>query len=152
MREQSLLLTIACLLIATAIGCGEDTSAMEVLTEEEAQQIEAAANLPQGLELGEFEIREIQAIEGKKSTVTFQLFANIRAADFENATQALESRRHALRDQVITATRVAALEEFDEPDLSKLRRRILSRLRRALPGLVIREILITNFRFSMEAV
>jgi hypothetical protein len=44
-----------------------------------------------------------------------------------------------------------SIEEYDDPELKKFRRRILLRLRRALPELPIEEIRLSDFTLSSES-
>jgi hypothetical protein len=64
--------------------------------------------------------------------------------------QQLEHWKHRLRDQVIIAVRTAQDIDFQEPDLVRLRRIILFRMRRLLKADVVQDILLSEFTFKME--
>jgi hypothetical protein len=63
----------------------------------------------------------------------------------------VEEHRQKLRDQVITATRLAPLAIFEEADLATFRRRILVRLRRALPQLEFDDLYISDFGLQVKS-
>jgi hypothetical protein len=117
----------------------------------EQEQIVEDPNSPiRGILLGEYRIRSYHPVEAKRSTVVFRLHAIVSS---ENSTQFRElhaHRQHKTRDQVIIATRLAPLAEFDDPQLTEFRRRILLRLRRALPELAIDDIFISDFRLEVR--
>jgi hypothetical protein len=103
-----------------------------------------------GVSLGEFRVRAFHPAEAQKSTVSFSLHAtaaNEQSAELESL---IAHRRHKVRDQIIIATRLAPLAEFDEPDLGEFRRRILLRLKRILPELPIHDILIGDFEIEVR--
>lgn len=104
-----------------------------------------------GVELGEYKTRAYYPVEAQKSTVRFVLFATVPGERFHETQQLVESRQHKLRDQVITATRMAPLAVFDEPGLESFRRRILMRLRRALPELVIDDVYVSDFQLTVKS-
>jgi hypothetical protein len=56
-----------------------------------------------------------------------------------------------LRDLVITATRLTPLNAFQEPDLATFRRRILMRLRRALPELTVEDLYFSEFDLTIKS-
>ncbi|MEM1304469.1 MAG: hypothetical protein AAGG46_06215, partial [Planctomycetota bacterium] len=62
----------------------------------------------------------------------------------------LERRRMRVRDQVITAMRLADPEEFEDPELRLIRRRLFLRLGRALPDLPIEEVYFSEFRYVID--
>ena len=63
----------------------------------------------------------------------------------------MQNRQHKIRDQVITATRLVPLVEFDQADLASFRRRILLRLRRTLPELKIDDVYVSNFELKVQS-
>lgn len=118
----------------------------------------AAADAPavaetdsRGVPLGEFRIRVYHPVEGQKSTATFTLYARVAGGNSAEFEQLLEHRQHKVRDQVITATRLAPLADYDDPSLSEFRRRILLRLRRMLPELPVDDIYVSNFELEVRA-
>jgi hypothetical protein len=104
-----------------------------------------------GVELGEFRVRAYYPVEAQKSTVRFVLYATVAGERFPETQHLIESRQHKVRDQVITATRMTPLALFDEPDLERFRRRILMRLRRALPELVIDDVYMSDFQLTVKS-
>jgi hypothetical protein len=62
----------------------------------------------------------------------------------------IENRRHKVRDQVITIARLSSLADFDQPQLTGFRRRILLRLRRIMPELQIDDLYISDFRLNVQ--
>jgi hypothetical protein len=103
-----------------------------------------------GASLGDFRIRAYYPVEAKRSTVTFTLFAVVATENVAEFERLLENRRHKARDQVIVATRLVPLADFDDPELKEFRRRILLRLRRMLPELAIDDIYVSNFQFEVR--
>jgi hypothetical protein len=55
-----------------------------------------------------------------------------------------------VRDQVIMATRLVPVEEYDDAELTKFRRRILLRLRRTMPELMIEDVFVSDFNLVVE--
>jgi hypothetical protein len=104
-----------------------------------------------GLELGEYRIRAYYPVESQKSTVRFVLHAAVASERLAEAERMVENRRHKLRDEVITATRMTPLALFDEPGLTSFRRRILVRLRRMLPELPIDEVFVSDFQLTVKS-
>jgi hypothetical protein len=104
-----------------------------------------------GVGLGEYRIRANYPVEAQKSTVTFALHAAVASERFSEAQRLIEARRHRVRDQVITATRMTPLALLDEPGLASFRRRILLRLRRALPELPIDDVYVSDFQLTVKS-
>jgi hypothetical protein len=104
-----------------------------------------------GLELGEYRIRAYYPVEAQKSTVRFVLYGAVASENFSEAQRLVEARRHKLRDEVITVTRMTPLALFDEPDLTSFRRRILVRLRRTLPELPIDDVYVSDFQLTVKS-
>jgi hypothetical protein len=111
----------------------------------------ASASGSAAIELGDYRIRSYYPVQAQKSVVRFLLYATAPPEHLAGAQQAAAQRRHKIRDQVITATRMMPLSEFDDPDLVRLRRRILLRLRRALPELKIENLYISNFELQVQS-
>jgi hypothetical protein len=116
---------------------------------------EVAVDVPgvtiRGVDLGEYRVRANYPVEAQKSTVTFVLHAAVPSENFAEARRLVESRRHRVRDQVITATRMTPLALLDEPGLTSFRRRILLRLRRALPELPIDDVYVSDFQLTVKS-
>jgi hypothetical protein len=104
-----------------------------------------------GIELGEFRVRAYYPIEAKRSTVTYRLHAVVSSERAREFRSFLENRRHKVRDEVIIATRLAPLANYDDANLSEFRRRILLRLRRTLPDLAIDDVLVSDFQLEVRS-
>jgi hypothetical protein len=120
-----------------------------------AEDVEAEADEEsdakiRGVELGEYRIRAYYPVEAQKSTVRFVLFATVSGERYSETRHLVEARRHKLRDQVIITSRQMPLATFDEPELATFRRRILLRLRRALPDLVIDDVYVSEFQLTVQ--
>ena len=104
-----------------------------------------------GVDLGEYLIRSHYPVQAQKSIVRFTLFATTQEESLADMRTLAERRKHKIRDQVITVSRLVQLALFDEPDLKTFRRRILLRLRRALPELVIDEVYVSEFQLKVQS-
>ncbi len=118
---------------------------------EEAEIDDAAGAKTRGIELGEFRIRAYYPVQAQKSMVRFVLFARVSGERYAASKKVMQNRQHKIRDQVITATRLVPLVEFDQPDLASFRRRILLRLRRTLPELEIDDVYVSNFELKVQS-
>jgi hypothetical protein len=101
--------------------------------------------------LGEYQIRSYYPVQAQKSVVRFVLYATAPPAKLADARQLAKLRRQKVRDQVITATRMVPLADFDDPDLERFRRRILLRLRREIPEMQLDELYISNFELQVQS-
>jgi hypothetical protein len=113
--------------------------------------VDATGFTIRGVELGEYRVRANYPVEAQKSTVTFALHAAVPSERYVEARRWVESRQHRVRDQVITATRMTPLALMDEPGLTSFRRRILLRLRRALPELPIDDVYVSDFQLTVKS-
>ena len=104
-----------------------------------------------GVSLGDYRIRSYYQVDAQKSTVRFSLFATVKDEHFGEVQGLVEEHRQKLRDQVIMATRLAPLAVFQEPDLATFRRRVLVRLRRALPELAIEDLYVSEFDLTIKS-
>lgn len=104
-----------------------------------------------GVSLGDYRIRSYYQVDAQKSTVRFSLFASVKDENFQKVKGLVEEHREKLRDQVIMATRLAPLSVFQEPDLANFRRRVLVRLRRALPELAIDDLYVSEFDLVIKS-
>lgn len=136
-----------------AFGFTETTHASGHGTHAEAAEaeIDEADAKNNGIELGDYRIRSYYPVQARKSIVRFVLYATAPEGHFAQTKQLVESRQHKVRDQVITATRLVPLAEFDEPDLTSFRRRILLRLRRTLPELTIKDVYVSEFELKVQS-
>jgi len=104
-----------------------------------------------GISLGDYRIRSYYPVDAQKSTVRFTLYASVKKEEFKTAGRLVEEHRQKIRDLVITATRLSPLVVFQEPDLAAFRRRILVRLRRAMPELAIEELYVSDFDLAIKS-
>jgi hypothetical protein len=114
-------------------------------------EVDHAAVQKNAIALGEFRIRSYYPIQARKSIVQFVLYATSEEGQLAAAREHVQNRQHKVRDLVITATRMTPLADFDEPDLSRFRRRILLRLRRMMPALTIKEIYVSRFELKVKS-
>ena len=103
------------------------------------------------MKLGEFSIRVYHSVSSRKDTVTFILQARIDKGSFEVFERLYHHRKIKVRDQVIVATRLVPIEDYDDPELKKFRRRIYLRLRRAIPELPIDDVYLSDFTLSVQS-
>ena len=104
-----------------------------------------------GILLGEYRIRSYYPVDAQKSTVRFSLYATVKDERFDDTKQLVEENRQKVRDQILVATRLSPLSVFQEPGLETFRRRILIRLRRALPELEISELYFSDFDLTIRS-
>jgi len=104
-----------------------------------------------GISLGDYRIRSYYPVDAQKSTVRFTLYAAVKKEESASVLRVVEEHRQKIRDLVITATRLAPLTVFQEPDLAGFRRRILVRLRRAMPELAIDELYVSDFDLAIKS-
>jgi hypothetical protein len=103
-----------------------------------------------GIELGKFSLRTHRAVPTQMNRVSFTLYATVKGVEAKHFQQLLEHRENKIREQVIVATRLVQVEEYDDPEFTKIRRRILLRLRRTLPELEIEDIYVSDFELVVE--
>ena len=103
-----------------------------------------------GIELGKFSVRMHRAVPTQMNRVSFTLYATVSAEGAKRFEQLLEHRENKVREQVIVATRLVPVEEFDDAEFTKFRRRILLRLRRTLPELTIDGVYVSDFNLVVE--
>lgn len=139
---------------AFALGLGGASFAREHAAEPATAESNVKADSGtgvHGITLGDYRIRSYYPVDAQKSTVRFTLVATVKDERFAEMQQLVEEHRQKLRDQVITATRLAPLAVFQEPDLATFRRRVLVRLRRALPELVIDNLYVSEFDLTIRS-
>jgi hypothetical protein len=103
-----------------------------------------------GVSLGDYRIRSYYQVDAQKGTIRFSLFATVKDENFGQMQRLVEEHRQKLRDLVIMATRLAPLAVFQEPDLATFRRRVLVRLRRAIPDLKIEDLYLSEFDVTIK--
>jgi hypothetical protein len=111
---------------------------------------ESASGL-RGIKLGKFKIRTSHTVSSRKDGVSFTLHATVKKDDFETFERLYGHRKNKIRDQVVVATRLVPIEDYDDPELKQFRRRILLRLRRTMPELPIADVYISDFTLSAES-
>lgn len=100
--------------------------------------------------IGEFLVKDYLPVQGSKTRLNFVAHAGVKeenAGDFEGL---LDKHKNRVRAEVLTAARLTAPEEFQDPDLRRVRRRILLRVRHALPGLPIDDVFFSEFQYFVE--
>jgi hypothetical protein len=117
----------------------------------ETNAADEAGKAIHGVSLGEYRIRSYYQVDAQKSTVRFSLFATVKDEHFKDVQALVEEHRQKLRDQVIMATRLSPLSVFQEPDLATFRRRVLVRLRRAIPELAIEDLYVSEFDLVIKS-
>ncbi|HEY3392143.1 MAG TPA: hypothetical protein VGK58_05525 [Lacipirellulaceae bacterium] len=119
--------------------------------EADVESDDALVAKTRGIEIGEFRIRAYYPVQAQKSMVRFVLFIAVPGERYADTKRLVHNRRHKIRDQVITATRLVPLLDFDQSDLASFRRRILLRLRRTLPELKIDDVFVGNFELKVQS-
>lgn len=124
---------------------GEEAAAEEDVVSDESKSGFRA------IKLGEFQIRTSNSVLSRKDNVHFIVHATVKNDDYPTFDRHYRNHKNKVRDQVVTATRLVPIEDYDDPELKKFRRRLLLRLRRALPELPIADVYISDFALSIEA-
>ncbi len=104
-----------------------------------------------GVEIGEFRVRSDYPAEAQKSTVRFKLWVALRGDKLAAMSHLIDEHRQKIRDEVITSTRLSPLGVLEETDLKSFRRRMLVRLRRSMPELVVEDLYISDFNLSIKS-
>ena len=146
LKKNVVVLPVACLLLTTM--CGLSCQAADATDKEQSTE---APPLPIGVEIGRFAVRDSRPVDNEKYKLEFQLYAVVAPEEDESYIARYERNEHRVRDQVLTAVRLTPVNLFEEPDLASFRRRILLRLRRAIPELRIEQVLVTDFRMLSES-
>jgi hypothetical protein len=115
-----------------------------------AEVSEESASGFRGVKLGEFKIRTSNAVSSRKDGVSFVLHAAVKNDEFKTFDYLYPHRMNKIRDQVVVATRLVPIEDYDDPELRKFRRRILLRLHRTMPELPIDDVYVSEFTLSAE--
>ncbi len=103
------------------------------------------------IRIGEFQVRTSISVLSRKDTVSFILHVIVKDAEFKTFERLYHNRKIKVRDQIVIATRMVPIEDYDDPRLEQFRRRILLRLRRSLPELPIEEVQLSDFSLAVEA-
>lgn len=140
-RTLLIALTLAALATPTGAVAAQAEGAKEAANEAPAETSASAVSL------GEYSIRDLRTVEGTTLRINFQLYASVDADEAKSAVKEVEEHQHRIRNEVLIAIRLCEQHEFQEPDLDRVRRRILARLNRALPNLPIEKLLVGEFEY-----
>ncbi len=151
--------TVAAIIALSVLACcqsGWASSASshghdEHAAEEDIDIGDVPPDAVRGIEVGEFRIRAYYPVQAQKSMVRFVLHLAAKGERYVALQKTVKSRRHKIRDQVIIATRLVPLANFDEADLKTFRRRILLRLRRTMPELPVDDVYVSNFELKVQS-
>ena len=99
------------------------------------------------LDLGKFKINDLRPTRNETAKLTFSLHLAFSKSLTPSQVAQLEPWKHRLRDQVITAVRISQIKDFQQPDLGRLRRKILIRINRLLQTKLAEEVLMTEYIF-----
>lgn len=134
---------------ARASGGGGHGAAPAKAAPDEVSAVSADGT--RAVKLGEFKIRVYHTVSSRKDTVAYVLHAVVGKKEFETFHRLYPHRKHKVRDQVVVATRLVPIDDYDDPKLEKFRRRVLLRLRRTLPELPIEDVYLSDFSLMSEA-
>lgn len=112
---------------------------------------EVSTDGTRAVKLGEFRIRVYHTVSSRKDTVAFILHAVVGKEEYETFERLYPHRKYKVRDQVVVATRLVPIDDYDDPELNKFRRRILLRLRRTVTELPIDEVYLSDFSLMSES-
>lgn len=102
------------------------------------------------IELGYFKINDLRPTRNETAKLTFSMHLAFSKDLNETQRRQLEDWKHRLRDQVITAVRISMIKDFQEPDLSRLRRAVLIRVNRLFKEKLAEEVLLTEYIFRLH--
>ena len=124
-------------------------SAQEVVAtgEEVADQDEVEQLI---LDLGTFRVRELRPTRNQTIEIDFSLQVKLSSEVNQRELEKLEACKHRLRDQVITAVRTLHTADFREVELSRMRRVIQFRLEQILRATVVENLLLSDYKFSVD--
>lgn len=150
-RLQRSLLWPAAMIVLAMSGPSLGSNHGEGSAEPKAAVPEAKPDEIRGVEIGDFRVRSDYPAEAQKSTVRFKLWVTIRGDKLAAMTHIIDDHRQKIRDEVITSTRLSPLGVFEETDLKSFRRRMLVRLRRSMPALIIEDLCISDFDLTIKS-
>ncbi len=143
--------TAAALLVLLTAGAQETVSAADSKHAATGDEVEVAEQPGRyAFKLGEFRIKNFRPVEREKVTLDFTVYIEVDEGQQERFEQAWRSREHRVRNQIITSARLVPPNQFDDPTLHALRRRIYLRLRRAVPELPVGQVFISDFSYIVE--
>lgn len=147
------LLSLAVLILAPSVASAQPGTASLKAKATEGTAAEGEKEDPPtifGYEVGNFSIKDIRPAEGAKTRLSFTLHAAVLDDELPRFKKLAAARQARIRDQVITSIRLSEPTDYQEANLGHLRRRILLRLRRALPELKIEEMLVSEWHYVVE--
>lgn len=100
--------------------------------------------------LGQYLISDLRAIEGAKLRISFELYLDADEEHLHELRELVGAYKHRIRSEVITAIRICEQTDFEEPDLDRMRSRVIARLKRALPELPIEKLYVGAFQYFNE--
>jgi hypothetical protein len=136
---------------ATPVSASGHGAAPAAVKEEAGAVGDPSADGSRAVKLGEFSIRVYHTVSSRKDVVSFVIYAVVGKDHYPDFDHAYAHRKNKVRDQVIVATRLVPIEDYDDPELKKFRRRILLRLRRTLPELPIDDVYFSDFSLMSES-
>lgn len=99
------------------------------------------------IDLGKFKIKDLRPTRNETAKLTFSMHLAFSKELSEKQIELLEGWKHRMRDQVITAIRIAYIKDFQEPDLKRLRRLILIRVNRLFKQHLAEDVLFGEYLF-----
>lgn len=122
-----------------AVDAGAVTEGGETVDEEE--------KIRPTIDLGKFKIKDLRPTRNETAKLTFSMHLAFSKELSEKQIELLEGWKHRMRDQVITAIRIAYIKDFQEPDLKRLRRLILIRVNRLFKQHLAEDVLFGEYLF-----
>ncbi|MCC6491652.1 MAG: hypothetical protein IT424_01375 [Pirellulales bacterium] len=107
--------------------------------------------LPRPLDLGSFDLQNFRPTHNEIANIKFSLCAVFAAGTTDAEMAKLAHWKQRLRDQAITAVRSADAEALADPQLVKVRRLLLLRLRRLALPKEVEAVYLTDFGVSSGA-
>jgi hypothetical protein len=148
MRLAAMLAVLCCSLpkVAQAGGHGSEPAAEAGASAHgEGEAIPYDPTLPRTMEVGEIYIRNFRPTHNEIANVKFTLHVVFAPGTRDDVMAETAHWRRRLRDQAITAARSASAEDLAEPNLARVQRLMLIRIRRMpLPQPVI-DVYLTDF-------
>lgn len=142
------------MLLALAVAmpaAGQENTGVPAPASDSAGEDELPAEPPRhAFELGNFRIKNFRPVEREKVRLDFTVWVEVEDGKQTNFQQVWNTRKHRIRNQIITSARLVPPNEFEDPTLHALRRRIFLRLRRAVPELPVSEVFISEFSYIVE--
>lgn len=115
---------------------------------------EAAAPKPIGdfveFDLGKFSVMAFQPGANAMRVIEFHLFGTVMAEDSDEFDLLWAENKQRCRDQVIVTIRSAEVEDFTDPALGLIKRKILARTNDVLGKPLVEEVMFSDFSFIEE--